>query len=302
VRGLLAGLASSLLCLFAAPRTGPPRPPITGLAHVRVLATSVDASRAFYARVLALGPAGGPCAAGRYCLAVNDHQQIELMPAGAVPPRNLLAEVAFATPDAAGMRAYLLAHGVAAGPLVKEPDGTRHFELQDPEGHPLAFVQAPVWKDFRAAGEQVSGRLVHAGFVVKDRATEDRFYRDLLGFRMYWHGGMKDTDTDWVEIQVPDGEDWIEYMLNIDPQAGHDQLGVMNHLALAVKAMKPSVARLRAHGLRSDAQPEIGRDGKWQFDIFDPDATRVEFMEFVPAQAPCCHPYESAHASEPPRP
>jgi hypothetical protein len=24
-------------------------------------------------------------------------------------------------------------------------------------------------------------------------------------------------------------------------------------------------------------------------------ATRVEFMEFKPAQKPCCHPYEAAH-------
>ena len=302
MRPLRRGLVAGLLVLPAAAQASPARPPITGLAHVRVFATNVDASRAFYARVLGLGPAAGSCTAGWSCLAINDHQQIELAPAAGTPPPNLLAEVAFATPDVAGMRAYLLAHGVTAGAVVKDPDGSRRIDLSDPEGHPLAFVQAPPRKDFRAAGEQVSGRLVHAGFIVRDRAVRDRFSRDLLGFRMYWYGGMKDTTTDWVEIQVPDGQDWIEYMLNVDPKAGRDERGVMNHLAVAVKAMKPAVERLRAHGLKSDAQPEIGRDGKWQFDMFDPDATRVELMEFAPAQAPCCHPYESAHASEAPRP
>jgi hypothetical protein len=29
--------------------------------------------------------------------------------------------------------------------------------------------------------------------------------------------------------------------------------------------------------------------------LYDPDATRVEFMEFKPAQKPCCHSYEAAH-------
>ena len=27
--------------------------------------------------------------------------------------------------------------------------------------------------------------------------------------------------------------------------------------------------------------------------------TRVEFMEFKPAQAPCCNPYEGAHPEQP---
>jgi len=61
--------------------------------------------------------------------------------------------------------------------------------------------------------------MLHAGFIVKDRAAEDRFYRDLLGFRIYWHGGFKDTGDDWWEIQVPDGTNWIEYMLNIPAKA-----------------------------------------------------------------------------------
>ena len=115
---------------------------------------------------------------------------------------------------------------------------------------------------------------------------------------MYWHGGMKETGTDWVEIQVPDGTDWIEYMLDVSPDAGPDELGVTNHLALGVASMKPAVSRLRAFGLKSDARPDIGRDGKWHFDIFDPDGTRVELMEFEPVQAPCCHPYEASHPRE----
>ena len=31
------------------------------------------------------------------------------------------------------------------------------------------------------------------------------------------------------------------------------------------------------------ARPQIGRDGKWQFNFYDPDLTRVELMEFSAA-------------------
>ena len=291
-------VVASLLCLTGAAGEQPVRPKLTGIARVRIYATNLDKSREFYARILGLRAGSAGCGADKTCFAVNDHQTITLVPAPATPPANLLAEVAFATPDVAQMRRYLLAHGASAGNISNDADGTQHFELSDPEGHPIAFVQQPAPQPWSAPAEQVSRRMVHAGFIVRDAKLADAFYRELLGFRMYWHGGMQETDTDWLEIQVPDGQDWIEYMLNIDPKADHDERGVMNHFALGVTTLEPAVVRLRAHGLKSDAEPEIGRDGKWQFDIFDPDTTRVEFMEYKPAGAPCCHPYEAPHASE----
>jgi hypothetical protein len=32
----------------------------------------------------------------------------------------------------------------------------------------------------------------------------------------------------------------------------------------------------------------MGRDGKWQANLYDPDGTRVELMEFQPVAKPCC--------------
>src|SRR6266550_2270177 len=84
-------------------------------------------------------------------------------------------------------------------------------------------------------------------------------------------GGFKDADNDWWEIQVPDGTDWIEYMLNISPTADKQERGVQNHFSLAVEQVKSATARLREHGLKTTGEPEIGRDGKWSFDIYDPD-------------------------------
>jgi catechol 2,3-dioxygenase-like lactoylglutathione lyase family enzyme len=300
--GILGGMGS-VLAVCAACRSSPTairapagpaaRPRITGIAAVRVFVTDIEKSRAFYRTVLGLPESSAAT------FPVGPRQRIELLPATMPAPGNLLAGIVWATDDVARMRSYLLDHGIAAGPLA--PDSQR-FDFSDPEAHPLAFeaeAQAQTSSPSRSPSEPISTRLLHAGFVVRDRDALDRFYRDLLGFRMYWHGGMTDTDTDWVEIQVPGGEDWLEYMLNVPLDAGHTDLGVMNHLALGVGTMPATFEKLRARGYRTDDRPEIGRDGKWQFDIFDPDATRVEFMEFAPARAPCCHPYEAPHPRGP---
>ncbi len=277
--------------------TGQPlRPRITGIAYVRVYSTNLDSSRQFYGKIVGLAPAtAGRPAVAQSCFAVNDHQQIEITAAGTPPSSNFLAEVAFSTENVGAMRRYLLAHGVSVGVISQGADGRPRVELLDPEGHPIAFVETPPRTAFKPAPEQLSARLFHAGFVVRNSRVEDRFYRDLLGFRMYWSGGFKDAETDWEEIQVPDGNDWIEYMLNIPSTADHQELGVQNHFSLGVLSAKAAVERIHAHGLKNTDEPEIGRDGKWAVDIYDPDATRVEFMEFAPAQKPCCHPYTAPH-------
>ena len=276
----------------------PTRPKITGIAYVRLYAADLYKSREFYRTTLGIGGDTPGCvSAGASCFSLNGRQSIGLAQIAAGTPDNLLAEVAFSTPDVDGMQRYLTAHGIATKPITKNAAGKPYFSLQDPEGHPIAFVQEVAEGFFTPKNEQVSTRLLHAGFIVKDHELEDRFYRGLLGFRMYWHGGFKDADTDWEELQVPDGSEWIEYMLNIPAKADHSERGVQNHFSLGVIEMKSTFVRLRAHGLKlqKDDKPEIGRDGKWSFDIYDPDATRVEFMEYKPAQAPCCHPYEAAH-------
>jgi len=291
--------ASLFVCPELSGQDQVPRPKITGIAYVRVYVVDLHASREFYRTTLGLGGESLNCiGAGASCFSVNGRQSIGLAQITGGTPDNLVAEIAFATPDVQRMRQYLAAHGVASKPIAKNPAGKPYLQLQDPEGHPIAFVEQDGEGFFTPEAQQVSTRLLHVGFIVKDHENEDRFYRGLLGFRMYWRGGFKDADMDWEELQVPDGSEWIEYMLNIPANADQKERGVQNHFALGVLEMKSCFSRLRAHGLKmsNDDNPEIGRDGKWSFDIYDPDGTRIEFMEFKPAQQPCCHPYEAPHA------
>jgi len=126
------------------------------------------------------------------------------------------------------------------------------------------------------------------GVTIHDRAAADRFYKDILGFRVMWYGGMKDDRTDWVDMRVPEGTDWLEYMLNVN-NPSPKTLGVMHHVALGVTSVQEAFKTVTERGYKAEP-PKIGRDGKWQLNLYDPNLTRVEIMEFKPVQTPCCSP------------
>ena len=95
---------------------------------------------------------------------------------------------------------------------------------------------------------------------------------------------MTDERTDWVDMRVPEGSDWLEYMLN-QPHPSVRTRGVMNHLALGVPSAAKAYEKVAAV---AKEKPKIGRDGKWQLNLYDPDLTRAELMEPAPVQKPCC--------------
>ena len=69
-----------------------------------------------------------------------------------------------------------------------------------------------------------------------------------------------------------------------------NQLGVLNHFSLGVQNMEKAVTTLYQQDRLSPKHdgPQMGRDGKWQANLYDPDGTRVELMEFQPVTKPCC--------------
>ena len=70
---------------------------------------------------------------------------------------------------------------------------------------------------------------------------------------------------------------------------------MQNHFSLGAKDIHAAADQLHKNGLLKFDGPEIGRDGKWGLDAYDPDGTRVEVMEFTPAKTPCCHAYTAPH-------
>jgi catechol 2,3-dioxygenase-like lactoylglutathione lyase family enzyme len=130
----------------------------------------------------------------------------------------------------------------------------------------------------------------HVGVTVHDRPAADKFYKDILGFQETWHGGMKDTETDWVDMRVPDGTDWLEYMLHVGDHPSPRTLGIVHHLALGVPSVNGAYKELLKRDPKLPEKPQIGRDGKWQLNLYDPNLTRAELMEPKPVRKPCCSP------------
>jgi catechol 2,3-dioxygenase-like lactoylglutathione lyase family enzyme len=205
------------------------------------------------------------------------------------------------------MRRYLAAKGwKTPARLTKGADGSRWFDVLDPEGNRVQFVQPPAHPQPVDAPNAIGRHIIHVGFLVHDRAAEDKFYRDLLGFRPYWWGG-RDGKVEWVSQQVPDGHDWLEYMLAAGPGVGipadmsQNTLGVLDHFSIGEvsvpDAYRVLAAANRLEG-RHDQAPKIGLDGKYQFNMYDPDGIRTEMMNFHATEKPCCSPFTADDPAE----
>jgi catechol 2,3-dioxygenase-like lactoylglutathione lyase family enzyme len=150
-----------------------------------------------------------------------------------------------------------------------------------------------------AATAPIGRHIIHVGYLVHSRAAEDSFYKEVLGFKPYWFGAAQPDNLDWVSQQVPDGHDWLEYMMVGDgsdvplSRVVQRELGVLNHFSIGVPNMEDAVTVLIKEGRLSPRHdgPQMGKDGKWQANLYDPDGTRVELMEFQPVTDPCCSPF-----------
>lgn len=296
-------------CAFAQPAKRPkiPRVKILGIDHVDFYTTAAEGNAHFYRNVLDLAEAA-PTEPGQTQRFMVGEQWVGYSPAPDASATDRMDHIAFRTDNCSALRSYLATKGVdVPASIRRQRDGDKWFSVKDPEGHSVEFIEKntrfinPLHSSRKVGSDAVSSRLIHAGFIVRDREAEDHFYKDILGFHLYWYGGMQPDHTDWVAMQVPDGTDWLEYMLNVDAKPSLQLTGVMNHISLGVRDIKVAQANLEAHGWKEhgDEHSQMGKDGKWQLNLYNPDLTRVELMEFTPAQKPCCSEFQGPHPQAP---
>lgn len=268
-----------------------------------VYASDLAASERFYGHILGGMKGADPLNPSGTRFYFSPSQFVEVLPIPAGQGISRMACVAYNTEDAGRLREYLLAHKAdSISELRTGSDGTRWFELKDPEGNQVRFLQPGKALSMQSDAKPIGTRVIHVGYVVHNRAAEDGFYKDLLGFKAYWFGSKQPDHLDWISQQVPDGHDWLEYMMVGDgssvPEAKVDQRqsGVLNHFSLGVRNMEEAVTTLIREDRLSPRHdgPQMGLDGKWQANLYDPDGTRVELMEFQPVTKPCCSPFTAA--------
>ena len=271
---------------------GPQRPRITGISHSAYFVSDLPKALAFwhdllgYDRYFSLKKDGTDQVRIAF-IKINDHQHIELFNEPPTSPPNHMSHLCFTVDDARQMRDYLSAQGVSVPSTV----GTTHagdyaFEIKDPDGTLIEFVQPlPTGVEAQAAGKflpstRIASSIYHVGFKVADIRKSIDFYHNVLGFNETWRGASTPAQLSWINMRVPDGDDYVEFMLY---QHAPSQLGGMNHTALLVPDVQQAIATLSARpafkSYTRTLDPHVGKNGKRQVNLFDPDGTRVEIME-----------------------
>jgi len=288
-----------LLILFAVlPAVAVERPPIVGIANFVIKTDNLEEVRKFYTGVLGYDEVFRHKRAGRtgefVVFKVNDHQYIEISQSLANEADDKLTQIGFETKDARKLRDYLSEHGLTVPTkLSKDPDGNYSFVVKDPEGHEVEFVEyvkgSVHYRNFgkSLSTRRISDHMLHVGVHVKDSAAQDRFYKDILGFRFLWKGGPQDDRVDWVSMLVPDGNNWIEYMMWRDPPSPQ-QLGVWHHVCVGTVDIQGVYKTVLERGYTPRREPNIARDGRWLLQLYDKHNTRTEVMVRKPVAKPCC--------------
>jgi lactoylglutathione lyase len=221
---------------------------------------------------------------------VNDRQYIELFPERE-PDSDRLNHISIQTDNGEAMRVYLASKGIKVPDKVpKGRIGNSNFNIKDPEGHTVEIVQyEPDGWTARAYGKymskaRISNRILHVGIIVTHPDEEIQFYENVLGFHEIWRGSKSGSVLSWINLKVPDGDDYLEFMLYKDAPAPTKR-GSAHHLCLAVPDVSATLAALNANAYRKQyelpLEPKTGTNRKRQLNIFDPDGTRTEVMESV---------------------
>jgi catechol 2,3-dioxygenase-like lactoylglutathione lyase family enzyme len=308
-------LVAAFLAAFAAatiaqmPDRPLTRPKITGISHLAVYTSDLATTDHYYREVIGATKLPDPENPKGVRYAVGATQFIEVLPLPEGAGINRLDHTAYNTDDAETLRRYLGSKAWKVPYRVeKGSNGSLWFTVKDPEGNQVEFVQPPRLPKDVVAPNAIGHHIIHIGILVHSRTIEDTFYRDLLGFRPYWFGGMVEGRLDWVSQQMPDSHDWLEYMLTSGPSGSgitatisQQQLGVLDHLSIgefSVDAAYKVLATGNRLTGRHDDHTKIGKDGKGQFNLYDPDGIRLELMNFHATEKPCCSPFTADDPAE----
>jgi catechol 2,3-dioxygenase-like lactoylglutathione lyase family enzyme len=268
------------------------RPHILGIAHVALFSHDIDVSRKFYKDFLGFDePFSLKNADGTTRLTwikINDDQAVELFPEKQAGTDRLY-QLSFRTDDAEAMRLYLKSAGIEVPAKTgKGKSGSINFSVKDPDGHTIEFEQQlpGSWiNDDRGKhlpDTRISVRMPHVGLMIRDLDESLKFYRDVLGCKEIWRGSKNGKTLSWANLQVPDGKDYVEFML-YDTMPPLARINTLHHLCLEVADVSKTEQTLSARPLPQDSKPAskiaVGVNGKRQINYYDPDGTRVEVME-----------------------
>jgi len=289
--------AAAILLLAISPvrgqNTASTRPRITGISHVGYFVSDLPKAIAFWHDFLGfdepydLKRAGSDTDVRIAFIKINDHQHVELFNEPPTASPSMMSHLCFTVDNIEQMRTYLRSKGfeVNAGG-GKTRTGDYAFEIKDPDGMLVEFVQSlPTGLEMQAAGKfepdtRISSRIYHVGFLVGNSQKSLDFYGNILGFTETWRGGANPAELSWINMKVPGGNDYVEFMLYRNAPGN---FGTKNHISLVVPDIEKAVAILNKRPAMKTYGKVLtiatGINQKRQVNMYDPDGTRVELME-----------------------
>src|SRR5207248_937843 len=230
------------------------RPKILGVAHMAVYVKDLAKTREFYEDFLGFRepftlPNKGGGGVRIAFVKVNDQQYFEIFNERD-RGEGQLNHISFYTDNADQMRDYLASKGVASPDKVgKGQIRNKNFNIKDPDGHIVEIVeyQSDCWTA-REAGKfmpptRISTHIMHVGVLVGDLDKATAFYRDILGFKEFWRGSGSGKMLSWVNMRVPEGNDYLEFMF-YDKLPEPDARAGKNHASLTVPDVQTAVDEL----------------------------------------------------------
>jgi lactoylglutathione lyase len=271
--------------------------PLMGLAHVGIRVSDLERARAFYSGVLGFENAFTTTKEdGSVFVAyfkVNDHQFIEIFPGLRSEDTIPMTHIAMWTEDLEKTRQIMLSRGLAPTEIHKGPrDHNLSFSLRQLPGQNLVFLEFVQYmpdslhmlrKGKSLGARRLSTHLEHAGIITTSLDAALKFYVEQLGFKETWRrvdGDTKRVALIHLRMPGPSG-DYVE----LSNQPGNTNLtrtraGSAAHCSLEVLDIKPAYQATLDRGETKDRkEPRFGLDLRWQFNLFDPDGTRVELMQ-----------------------
>ncbi|HEX9784238.1 MAG TPA: VOC family protein [Opitutaceae bacterium] len=270
------------------------RPKVLGLSHVAFFVDDLDKAVSFYTDFFGYAtPYFIPTADdGKLIwIKINDRQSVELFsaPKDFKSSSDRLNHIALETDDCDAMRLYLMSKGFEVPektPVGKI--GNKNFTISDPDGNRVEIVEymKDGWtvreKGKFMPGKRISPRMRHVGIKVGQLEPAMKFYGDVFGLKEIYRQSADGKTLSWVNMQVPDGDDYIEFMLFDEPPA-IEALHTMHHICLEVDDILDTHRELSTRSLPAGCKHptgmKLGKNGKWQINYFDPDGSRVEVME-----------------------
>jgi catechol 2,3-dioxygenase-like lactoylglutathione lyase family enzyme len=263
--------------------------PILGLAQVSIKVSDLAKARHFYGNVLGFAEAFTiRDKAGRISslyMKVNDEQFVELIPVETIELVRQ-ARLVIQSSNLAALHRIYAEKGLQPGPISIGPDGNPLFRVLAPNGFPLDFIEyAAGSRQARLKGKlldakRISGRLLHAGTMVRDDATKAFF--QSLG----WGKLLPGARGDYIETPATD-RNLETKNPPLDPnnpatlgQYTREVHGAVYHFALEIDDMHAAREQLKRRGGYDDVRlrAAVGNNRHWLIHLFDLDGSRVELM------------------------